>query len=453
MEAQDDFFCQSFLHHFMRHYQRNSNEDLSKYLKGENSFPNNKDFHKNTINLLKENIYPPFFPAPFLKLFCLSFIKYLCNANKKIPAPSDETFFLNVPQDPTWLEIIEQKSHKLLYEWISKFEELPENRILYGVFSTVLIGEDIADGMFDHVFENEISNFMVEIDKDTYEREDIIEFFSNVIELPSEYSGIRKFENSTPQIFLPIISSIIEPSSISSIYDPACGIGNTLLYAYDLLRSDEGNNRQIHLFGQDINGNIVAIAKLNLFFNDVRNGYLEIGNTLHHPKFLENSDLRKFDLIICNPQIGSRIDNDQIEQLREDKFKRFFSINHRIDEELLFIQHVVSSLKVDGKAAILGSSKVLIEASGLETRKHLVDEDIIEVIISLPSGLFQETSIPFSIILINKNKDESLKNKVLFIYGDEEYSYDGKNKNLEKEVEQLENALRQKSIVILQYLL
>ena len=98
-------------------------------------------------------------------------------------------------------------------------------------------------------------------------------------------------------------------------------------------------------------------------------------------------------------------------------------------DDLMFVQHMVASLKSNGMMATVMPHGVLFRKwTEKIIRKGLVDANLIESIISLPPALFYGTGIPACIIVVNKNKDEKLKNKIFFVNADAEFG-EGKVQN------------------------
>ena len=97
--------------------------------------------------------------------------------------------------------------------------------------------------------------------------------------------------------------------------------------------------------------------------------------------------------------------------------------------DLMFVQHMIASLKPKGVMATIMPHGVLFR-SGQEKiiREAIVDDNIIEAIIGLPQGLFYGTGILASVLVINRNKPDELKDKIFFINADAEYA-EGKNQN------------------------
>ena len=113
-----------------------------------------------------------------------------------------------------------------------------------------------------------------------------------------------------------------------------------------------------------------------------------------------------------------------------DEYGRFkYGIPPRGYGDLAFVQHMVSVLKNDGRMGVVLPHGILFRG-GTEgkIREGLLKDDLVEAIVGLPSNLFYNTGIPASIIIINKSKADSLKNKVVFIDASSEFK-NGKNQN------------------------
>jgi type I restriction enzyme M protein len=112
-----------------------------------------------------------------------------------------------------------------------------------------------------------------------------------------------------------------------------------------------------------------------------------------------------------------------------ERFKYGFTPETGKKGDLMFLQHMVASLKDDGIMATVMPHGVLFRGGQEKIiREGIVKDDLIEAIIGLPSKLFYNVSIPACVVVINKNKPEHMKNKILFINADREYG-EGRNQN------------------------
>lgn len=398
-----------------------------------NQYQDLKKFHELTQKFLPDKIVSSgsksIFDQPLLELFCVVFIKYLCDQREGVDTPSSETFHLNIPKEPMWNDIREDNSTEKLQKWVNKLEEHPDNNSIKGVFSTILFTFN-SNNLVSLIKQQDITQSVSSIDQITVNKNDLVMWFDHVLKSLFEFSRFD-IGYSTPLDLILLLSKLLDPPENSTIYDPACGIGNLLLNVHKLIASNDEKPGYFQLYGQEIDPYIATVARLNLLIHEVYTGIIKKGDTLIQPQFLDNSGIQKFDFIVCNPPLGTKLSKDYIDKIRSDKFNRFSSLSQRPNEELLFIQHIATSMSDVGKAIILGTSRIFLENIGNETRKYLVDEDLVDVVISLPHGLFSSTSIPLSIIILSKKKSKEYRNKILFIYADEGYSQDGHTKYID----------------------
>ena len=212
-----------------------------------------------------------------------------------------------------------------------------------------------------------------------------------------------------------------------------------------------GNNINVSLKGQEKNHGTWAIAKLNMMLHNFMDTDLRKGDTLVNPQHIKNNELELFDRVIANPpfsvdkwwtpvevNIEVKVDKNGKEKpvtpnyskVVKDEYGRLkYGIPPRGYADLAFLQHMIAVLKQDGKAGVVLPHGALFRggAEG-KIRQGLLDADIVEAIIGLPSALFYNTPIPAAIWIINKNKPSHLKNKLTIIDASNEYK-DGKKQN------------------------
>src|SRR5215208_8225637 len=153
------------------------------------------------------------------------------------------------------------------------------------------------------------------------------------------------------------------------------------------------------------------------------------GDTIREPKLLdEDGNLRQFDLVIANPPFSLK--NWGREAAESDPWRRFrFGLPPKTKGELAFVQHMVAVLNSTGRMAVVMPHGVLFRGgSEGKIRKGLVEEDLIETIIGLPTNLFYGTGIPAAILALNRGKTLERRGKVLFVDASREY-LEGSNQN------------------------
>ena len=153
---------------------------------------------------------------------------------------------------------------------------------------------------------------------------------------------------------------------------------------------------------------------------------IENGDTLEDPLILENGQIRKFDRVLANPPFSQNYSRANMKFT--NRFREWCPETGK-KADLMFVQHMLASLKYDGHMATIMPHGVLFRGGKEKLiREILIEDDVIEAIISLPPGLFYGTGIPACVLVCRKNKPDDLRDKVLFINADREFA-EGKNQN------------------------
>ncbi|NRB63323.1 MAG: N-6 DNA methylase [Saprospiraceae bacterium] len=222
-------------------------------------------------------------------------------------------------------------------------------------------------------------------------------------------------EQYTPDDVISLISEIVaskieESDKLLKIYDCTCGGGNMLFGVED--RINQKFKRLTQTYGQDWNDALYALAKIESRFRP--DSKIEHGNTLVDDKF----DNEEFDVVIANPPYGVSW-SGYSKDIRNDKTERFKYLPSISDGQLLFMQHLISKLDANGIGVVVhnGSSLFSGEAGSSESniRKWMLDNDLVEALIQLPTEEFFNTNIYTYLWVLNKRKDQIKQGKVLLI--------------------------------------
>ena len=154
---------------------------------------------------------------------------------------------------------------------------------------------------------------------------------------------------------------------------------------------------------------------------------IEIGDTMGTPKFKIKNKLQRFDLVTANPMWNQDIFNQKTYENDElERFSAGFPPNGTADWG--WVQHMLSSMNDNGKAAIVLDTGAVSRGSGnqstnreKEIRKWFVDNDFIEGVLYLPENLFYNTSAPGIVLFLNKKKAANKKEKILLINASKEF--------------------------------
>jgi type I restriction enzyme M protein len=184
-------------------------------------------------------------------------------------------------------------------------------------------------------------------------------------------------------------------------------------------------------------------------------GEIEYGDTFTNPKFKDSTGhgIKKYDRAVANPMWNQPGFKEEL--YTNDPYNRFPAGNPGGKADWGWIQHIYSSLKDNGRAAVVLDTGAASRGSGnansnkeVDVRKWFVDHDLIEGVIYLPENLFYNTSAPGIIIIINKHKPVELKNKLFLINASKEFvKGDPKNYITDEQIENIAKVYNEKSII------
>lgn len=255
------------------------------------------------------------------------------------------------------------------------------------------------------------------------------DFYATIFEyLIKDYnsnSGGKYAEYYTPHAVARIMAAILVPQAQQgqiknvSCYDPSAGSGTLLMNVAHAI----GESR-CSIYTQDISQKSANLLRLNLILNNLVHSIPNViqGDTMLHPYHKDEGNKQKcFDYIVSNPPF--KLDFSDIrEQLdsKENKIRFFAGIpktppkdKNKMAIYQLFLQHIITSLKANGKAAVVVPTGFITAQSGIDKkiRQKLVDSKMLAGVVSMPSNIFATTGTNVSILFI----DSSNKGDVVLI--------------------------------------
>jgi type I restriction-modification system DNA methylase subunit len=185
-----------------------------------------------------------------------------------------------------------------------------------------------------------------------------------------------------------------------------------------------GNARNVTLTGQERNVGTWSICKLNMLLHNVADADIRPGDTIRNPKFIDGGRLTLFDRVIANPPFSLKDWGHEF-ATAGDPFRRFsHGIPPATKGDLAFLLHMVEVCNDRGMAGVVMPHGVLFRGAGEgKIRQALLEADLFEAVIGLPEKLFFGTGIPAAVLILNKNKPNARKRKVLFIDASSEGFY------------------------------
>lgn len=216
------------------------------------------------------------------------------------------------------------------------------------------------------------------------------------------------------------------------ICDPCCGSGSLLLLAGEEV--EKKGSKNYALYGQESTGSTYQLARMNMFLHGKDSARIEWGDTLNNPLLVENDQLMHFDTVVANPPFSLK--KWGAEHAEADKYKRFWrGVPPKDKGDFAFITHMIETAKPKtGRVVVIVPHGVLFR-SGAEgkIREQLIKENIIDAVIGLPANLFQTTTIPVAILVIDKSREKGGENEkrkdIFFIEASKEFK-PGKAQNI-----------------------
>lgn len=195
----------------------------------------------------------------------------------------------------------------------------------------------------------------------------------------------------TPRHIIRMMVELMDPSATEVICDPACGTSGFLVTAADYLKEvrreeifydrQKKNHFMTEMFhGYDMDRTMLRIGAMNMMTHGIERPYIEYRDSLSD----QNTDVGKYSLILANPPFKGSLDSDTVapELLKVCKTKK---------TELLFLALMLRMLRVGGRCAVIVPDGVLFGSSTAHKaiRQAIVEENRLEAVISMPSGVFK----------------------------------------------------------------
>lgn len=360
------------------------------------------------------------FPLLFYKRICDVYDEEFENAMKESGGDLEYAAFAEnhhfvVPEEAHWNKVRETTVNVgfALQNAMRSIEKAnPET--LYGIFGDASwtnkdrLSDEILINLIDHYSQVRLSLSNVPDDQLGNAYEYLIKEFA-------DDSGHTAAEFYTNRTVVKLMTLIMDPQPGETVYDPTCGSGGLLLNCALHLKSEGKEYRTLKLYGQEINLITSAIARMNMFMHGIEEFQIVRGDTLSQPAFLENDELKKFNVILANPPYSIRAwDRKSFEN---DPFGRnIWGTPPQGCADYAFQQHIQKSLdENNGRSISLWPHGILFRDSEAQMRRKMIEEDAVECVIGLGPNLFYNSPMEACLLITNNNKPKERKGKVLFI--------------------------------------
>lgn len=347
----------------------------------------------------------------------------------------------DVENDPTWnvIKLLQAKEKESIGQQLTDIMRgiAKENTRIQGIIDRVDYNatthgqRDMDDDQISQLI-NKISEKRLGL-KDV-EPDIIGRSYEYLIRKFAEGGGQSAGEFYTPKEVGFVMARILDPEPGMEGYDPTSGSAG-LLIKMELVLQEKMELRSktryapLKLYGQEYTPATWAMANMNMVIHEME-GEIAIGNTMTKPsKFdYKGNGLKKFDRVTANPMWNQKTFTQDVYE--NDEYNRFGNrIPPSNTADWGWAQHILASLKDNGRAAIVLDTGAVSRGSGSkskdrekEIRKWFVEQDLIEGILYLPENLFYNTSAPGIVLFLNHDKPKQLKEKFILINASRDFT-------------------------------
>ncbi|QRM19010.1 N-6 DNA methylase [Dechloromonas sp. TW-R-39-2] len=264
----------------------------------------------------------------------------------------------------------------------------------------------------------------------------------------ADSAGKKGGEFYTPRSVVRMMVRLIKPELKHDIYDPCCGSGGMLIAAKEFIDEHGEDGRKANLFGQEFNGTVWSIAKMNMLLHGISTANLQNEDTLAEPQHVEGGELMHFDRVLTNPPFSIHWGNTEKDADGNAAWKPKFEAERfpygqvplgAKKADLMFLQHMLAVTRDGGMVATVLPHGVLFRGGEEKTiRAGIIEDDLLEAVIGVAPNLFYGTGIPACILVLRQRvqnganrvsgKPAERQGKVLFINADREF-FEGRAQN------------------------
>ena len=327
---------------------------------------------------------------------------------------------LFVPSGARWNNICNCKNEEKIKDELDKAFSLitkSNRKWLQGVFDNNFFSKTMADKVSGYVLIRLVEIFENKLKTTENWGGDIFgEIYEYFLEKFASSSGKKSGEFYTPKSVVELLVKLIEPKK-GRVYDPCCGSGGMFLHSNNFVKKCYGNGKSIDnqksgivVYGQEKNINTWRICKMNLAINQISNENLGSGPFCTFQNDQHTKYDHQMDYILANPPFNL---NDYWHPKLENDYRWKYGQPPKGRANFAWIQHMITKLKIGGKAAFLLTLNSLDSQNReKEIRKKIVDDNLVDCIIELPDKLFYSTTINVCLWIIKKNRQ---RQKILLI--------------------------------------
>lgn len=340
---------------------------------------------------------------------------------------------MSVPEDYRWSDITERSENIAPYldEAFTALER--ENDQLRGVVRVTYSDEDALNDQRLRDLVQRINAF--ELSTEKVEKDFLGEAYMYMVGEFAKDEGKEGGQFFTPTDVIDLLVRILAKGGDTdgfekgaSFHDPTAGSAGFLVHAASYFRNEQdGDPSTWNITGQELNADIASVAQMNTFMHGLE-AEIRREDSLANPAFSNYLDDEEgFDYVLANFPFSADWPKSDLKDDKWDRFDWHEKLPRADRGDYAFIMHIAKLLNDSGRAAVVIPHGVLFRSNEGRYREAMVDDDIVEAIIGLPDNLFQNVSLPSAVLVLNRDKDPSREDEVMFINASEEDFYTEQN--------------------------
>lgn len=268
-------------------------------------------------------------------------------------------------------------------------DENPEQ--LKGLMYTRYSGipQDTLEGLLNQFADIDLGDE----DQDTFGR--VYEYF--IKEFARE-EGQRGGEFYTPKHVVELLVEVLEPYE-GKVFDPFCGSGGMFVQSKKFIERHDGNEESISVYGQEINNAVLRICKMNLFIRGIE-GKIKLGDSIRDD---QHKGL-KADRVITNPPFNMSEWGKDVVADDDPRFQ--YGMPPSNNANFAYMQHMIHHTTDDGMVGtVMANGSMSVQGVEGDIREEIIEDDLLDAVISLPKELFFTTSIPVCLWIMSLDKE------------------------------------------------
>lgn len=298
-----------------------------------------------------------------------------------------------IPEGYRWADLIDLDGYDLTEQYERTLSKLSEQENLIGTIYTK------AQNKIDKpVYLKKVISMINEENWLIMDGDVKGAIYENILEKNGSDKKSGAGQYFTPRSLIQAMVDVTRPQITETVCDPACGTGGFLLAAYDYMKSQSQDKtkrkflREEALNGIDNTALVVTLASMNLYLHGIGTDR----SPILCQDSLEKSPDKLVDVVLANPPFGTR-PAGSVEINRDDFY------TETSNNQLNFLQHIMSLLKDGGRAAVVLPDNVLFEGgSGEIIRKKLLEDFNLHTILRLPTGIFYANGVKANVLFFVK---------------------------------------------------